>query len=43
MEGKFKWSGKGFCGQDIQHQMHQYEYPAPGYPQIRMYWKYGGP
>jgi len=43
MDGKFKWSGKGFCGQDIQHQMHQYEYPAPGYPPIRMYWKYGGP
>ena len=43
MDGKFQWSGKGFCGQDIQHQMHQYEYPAPGYPPIHMFWKYGGP
>ena len=23
--------------------MHQYEYPAPGYPKIHMLWKYGGP
>ena len=43
MDGKFEWSGKGFCGQDIQHQIHQYEYPAPGYPKIHMLWKYGGP
>ncbi len=33
MDGKFQWSGKGFCGGDIQHQMHQYQYPAPGYSQ----------
>ena len=43
MDGKFQWSGKGFCGGDIQHQMHQYTYPAPGYPKIKMLWKYGGP
>ncbi|NTV89752.1 MAG: molybdopterin-dependent oxidoreductase [Clostridiales bacterium] len=43
MNGKFEWSGKGFAGGDIQYQMHQYQYPAPGYPPIRMYWKYGGP
>jgi anaerobic selenocysteine-containing dehydrogenase len=43
MEGKFQWSGKGFCGGDIQHQFHQYEYPAPGYSKIKMLWKYGGP
>ncbi len=23
--------------------MHQYQYPAPGYPKIHMLWKYGGP
>ena len=33
MDGKFEWSGKGFCGGDIQHQFHQYQYPAPGYPE----------
>ncbi len=43
MDGKFEWSGKGFCGGDIPHQMHQYQYPAPGYPKIKMLWKYGGP
>ena len=43
MDGKFQWSGKGFCGGDIQHQFHQYQYPAPGYPKIKMMWKYGGP
>lgn len=43
MDGKFQWSGKGFAGGDIPHQMHQYEYPAPGYSKIRMFWKYGGP
>jgi trimethylamine-N-oxide reductase (cytochrome c) len=43
MGGKFQWSGKGFCGQDISHQFHQYEYPAPGYSPIKMFWKYGGP
>ena len=40
---KYTWRGKGFCGDDIAHQMHPYEYPAPGYPRVRMYWKYGGP
>ena len=43
MDGKFQWAGKGFAGGDIQHQMHQYQYPAPGYPRIKMLWKYGGP
>ncbi len=43
MDGEFKWAGKGFAGGDIQHQMHQYQYPAPGYPRIKMLWKYGGP
>ncbi|MCX8033428.1 MAG: molybdopterin-dependent oxidoreductase [Thermoleophilia bacterium] len=43
MEGKLTWSGKGFCGGDTGHQMHQYTYPAPGYSRIKMLWKYGGP
>ena len=43
MDGKLQWSGKGFAGGDIPHQMHQYQYPAPGYPKIHMLWKYGGP
>ena len=43
MDGEYKWAGKGFAGGDIQHQMHMYQYPAPGYPKIKMLWKYGGP
>jgi trimethylamine-N-oxide reductase (cytochrome c) len=43
MDGHYEWAGKGFAGGDIQHQMHMYEYPAPGYPKIKMLWKYGGP
>ena len=43
MDGEYKWAGKGFAGGDIQHQMHMYEYPAAGYPKIKMLWKYGGP
>jgi len=39
---KFTWNGKGFCGGDIPHQMHKYEYPAPGYERCHMYWHYGG-
>ena len=43
MNGKFEWYGKGFCGATIEAQMHPYQYPAPGYGKIKMYWKYGGP
>ena len=42
MDGKLEWRGKGFCGADIQDQLHKYTYPAPGYSKIRMLWKYGG-
>ncbi len=36
-----EWRGKGFCGSSIESQLQKYEYPAPGYPQIGMYYKYG--
>jgi molybdopterin guanine dinucleotide-containing S/N-oxide reductase-like protein len=42
MEGRAEWYGRGFCGTDIQHQLHHYEYPAPGYSPVRMFWNYGG-
>ncbi len=42
MHEKFEWRGKGFCGPSIQSQMQKYEYPAPGYPFVTMYWRYGG-
>jgi molybdopterin guanine dinucleotide-containing S/N-oxide reductase-like protein len=38
---KLEWRGKGFCGTSIESQFQKYEYPAPGYPHIQMYWRYG--
>jgi molybdopterin guanine dinucleotide-containing S/N-oxide reductase-like protein len=37
-----EWRGKGFCGGSIQSQLKKYEYPAPGYPHVGMYYRYGG-
>jgi len=37
-----EWRGKGFCGSSIESQLQKYEYPAPGYPHVEMYWRYGG-
>ncbi len=42
MEGKAEWTGAGFSGGDIAHQMFQYKHPAPGYSPIKMLWRYGG-
>jgi len=41
MHEKFEWRGKGFCGSSIESQLQKYQYPAPGYPHVEMYWKYG--
>ena len=37
-----EWRGKGFCGSHIESQFQKYEYPAQGYPQVEMYYRYGG-
>ena len=42
LDGKYEWRGKGFCGQSIEAQFHQYKYPADGHPEIQMYYRYGG-
>jgi trimethylamine-N-oxide reductase (cytochrome c) len=42
MHERFEWRGKGFSGSSIESQMQKYQYPAPGYPFISMYWRYGG-
>ncbi len=36
------WRGRGFCGSHIEAQFVKYEYPAPGYPMVQMYYRYGG-
>jgi len=38
----FSWHGKGACGASIEQQLHEFKFPAPGYPHIEMYYKYGG-
>jgi molybdopterin guanine dinucleotide-containing S/N-oxide reductase-like protein len=42
MHESFEWRGKGFSGSSIESQMQKYQYPAPGYGHISMYWRYGG-
>ncbi len=42
LDGKAEWRGKGFCGSSIEAQLHPYKYPADGYPEIQMYYRYGG-
>ncbi len=39
---RLEWRGKGFCGSSIESQLKKYEYPAPGYSPVRMYYRYGG-
>jgi molybdopterin guanine dinucleotide-containing S/N-oxide reductase-like protein len=41
MHERVEWHGKGFCGSSIESQLQKYTYPAPGYPHVQMYWKYG--
>ena len=42
LDGKLKWRGKGFAGGSMQAQFREYKYPADGYPEIQMYYRYGG-
>jgi anaerobic selenocysteine-containing dehydrogenase len=39
---RMDFRGKGFCGSSIESQLQKYDYPAPGYGFIRLYWRYGG-
>ena len=36
-----KWMGEGFCGQKLEQQFAEFVYPMPGYPEIRMLYRYG--
>ncbi len=42
LDGEYEWRGKGFCGQSIEAQFQKYKYPADGFPEIQMYYRYGG-
>jgi trimethylamine-N-oxide reductase (cytochrome c) len=36
------WVGEGFCGKSIEQQFIPYTYPMEGYPEIKMFYRYGG-
>ncbi len=42
LDGKLEWRGKGFCGPSVEMQFQPYQYPSPGFPEIQMYYRYGG-
>jgi trimethylamine-N-oxide reductase (cytochrome c) len=39
---RLEWRGKGFCSSSIESQFQAYQYPAPGYSPVRLYYRYGG-
>ena len=41
MHEHHEWRGRGFGGGSIEAQFKKYEYPAPGYAPVGMYYKYG--
>ena len=36
-----EWDGDGFCGQSIEQQFIHYVYPMEGYPEVKMFYRYG--
>jgi trimethylamine-N-oxide reductase (cytochrome c) len=36
------WLGEGFCAQSIEQQFIPYTYPMEGYPEIKLFYRYGG-
>ena len=36
------WLGETFCGQSLEQQFVPFTYPAPGYSEVRMFYRYGG-
>ncbi len=42
LDGKQEWRGKGFCGERTEAQFKKYKYPEDGFPEVKMFWRYGG-
>ena len=42
MNPPVKWLGEAFCGQSLEQQFIPFTYPAPGYNEVRMFYRYGG-
>jgi len=36
------WYGEGFCGQSLEQQFTHFAYPMEGYPEVKMFYRYGG-
>src|SRR5208337_1639512 len=36
------WRGEGFCVHSLEQQFTENVYPMPGYPEVRMFYRYGG-
>jgi len=36
------WLGETFCGQSLEQQFIPFTYPAPGYSEVKMFYRYGG-
>jgi molybdopterin guanine dinucleotide-containing S/N-oxide reductase-like protein len=36
------WKGEGFCGQSLDQQFIPYTYPMEGYPEVKLFYRYGG-
>ena len=36
-----EWDGDGFCGQSIEQQFTHHVYPMEGYPEVKMFYRYG--
>jgi len=37
-----EWRGRGFCGASTETQFKKYKYPEDGFPEVKMFWRYGG-
>jgi len=37
-----EWRGEGFCGMSIERQLQRFRYPNPEYPEVKMFFRYGG-
>ena len=41
LDPPIEWDGEGFCGRSIEQQCIHYKYPMPGYPEVKMFYRYG--
>jgi molybdopterin guanine dinucleotide-containing S/N-oxide reductase-like protein len=41
LEPPVSWYGEGFCGLSLEQQFTHFTYPMEGYPEVRMFYRYG--